>query len=130
MNAPVDQPDGPGNGPVVLVIEDDDATRPLLARLLQMRGYRTREARCGADGIDCLRRHADIRVVVLDFHMPQTNGQWFRERQLAEPLLAKVPVVVFTGRIDLPKNFAVADVLFKPLSIDALCAAVERYCQP
>ncbi len=128
MNEPVDQPDGPGAGPVILLIEDDDATRPLLARLLQTRGFRTREARNGAEGLHALQRHSDVRVVVLDFHMPLTNGQWFRAQQLADPAIADVPVVVFTGRIDVPADFLVADVLFKPLSIDQLCAAVERYC--
>jgi CheY-like chemotaxis protein len=129
MNLPVDQPEGPGNGPIILLIEDDDATRPLLARLLQSRGFRTREARNGAEGLDTLQRHPDISVVVLDFHMPLANGEWFRERQLADPAIARVPVVVFTGRMDLPSNFPVADVLYKPLSIDQLCAAVERYCR-
>jgi CheY-like chemotaxis protein len=129
MNPSIAPPDGPASGPVVLLIEDDDATRPLLARLLQSRGFRTREARNGAEGLGALQDHADIAVVVLDFQMPLTNGQWFRERQLADPSIARVPVVVFTGRLDLPQDFPVADVLFKPLSIDALCAAVERYCR-
>ena len=129
MNLSTDQPEGSGNGPVILLVEDDDSTRPLLARLLQTRGFRTREARNGAEGLDSLQRHQDISVVVLDFHMPLTNGQWFRERQLADPAIARVPVVVFTGRMDLPEDFPVADVLFKPLSIDQLCAAVERYCR-
>ena len=119
--------------PTVLVIDDVDATRQGLAQLLRLLGYDTREASNGREGLERLREEPDIRVVVLDLLMPGTNGYWFREEQLKDPSIAHIPAIVFTGRElqgdDVNETLKVADVFQKPVSADALCEAVSRYCQ-
>jgi CheY-like chemotaxis protein len=113
----------------VLVVDDVDATRQGLAELLRLRGYTPHEAKNGAEGIDVLREHPDTCVVVLDLTMPGTNGLWFREQQLMDPALARVPVIVFTGSPtagDLHR-LAVTDVLMKPFSVDELFEAIDRH---
>lgn len=114
----------------VLVVDDVDATRQGLAELLRLRGYAPHEAKNGAEGIEVLREHPDICVVILDLTMPGTNGFWFREQQLMEPGLAHVPVIVFTGstKVEQLHQLAVADVLLKPFSVDDLLEAIERHC--
>jgi two-component system, cell cycle sensor histidine kinase and response regulator CckA len=115
--------------PSVLVVDDVDATRHGLAELLRLRGYVPREAKNGAEGIEVLRQHPDICVVVLDLTMPGTSGLWFREQQLMEPALAHVPVIVFTGSATAEelRRLAVTDVLMKPFSVDELFAAIARH---
>ena len=125
-------PSYPGAGAPrpVLVVDDVDATRHGLAELLRLRGYTAHEAKNGAEGIEVLREHPDTGVVVLDLVMPGTNGFWFREQQLREPALAHGPVIVFTGADDVPNpQLMFEDVLRKPVSVDALVAAVERCCR-
>jgi CheY-like chemotaxis protein len=115
----------------VLVVDDVDATRSGLAELLQLRGYRTREASNGADGLAWLRRDPHISVVVLDLAMPDSNGYWFRQEQLTDPAIAHVPVIVFTGHADpdtLTQRLQVSDVLRKPVAVDALFDAIGRCC--
>ena len=115
--------------PSVLVVDDVDATRQGLVELLRLRGYAAHEAKNGAEGIEVLRQHPDTCVVVLDLTMPETNGLWFREQQLMEPVLAHVPVVVFTGSATAEelRRLAVTDVLMKPFSVDELFEAIGRY---
>ena len=117
--------------PTVLIIDDADATRSGLVRLFQLRGYDTREAVNGADGLQRLREEPSIDVVVLDVLMPGTNGYWFREHQLQDPVLAGIPVIVFTGASDadaLRRRMGVAEVFCKPVSVDAVFEAVSRHC--
>ena len=118
---------------VVLIVDDVDATRTGLAQLLQLLGYETEEAANGVDGIERLRNNSRIGVVVLDLVMPKANGFWLREEQLKDPAIADVPVIVFTGAETndvVTQALRVTEVLHKPVSADALCQAVNRYCEP
>jgi CheY-like chemotaxis protein len=117
--------------PTVLIIDDTDATRTGLVRLFQLRGYQTKEAVNGADGLERLREEPRADVVVLDLMMPGTNGYWFRDEQLKDPALADIPVIVFTGAVEpdmLRQRMGVADVFCKPVSVDAVLEAVSRHC--
>lgn len=117
--------------PTVLIIDDADATRTGLVRLFQLRGYQTKEAGNGADGLERLREEPRADVVVLDVMMPGTNGHWFRDQQLKDPALAGIPVIVFTGAADaaeLKRTLRVAHVYNKPVSVDAVFEAVSRLC--
>jgi CheY-like chemotaxis protein len=117
--------------PIVLIIDDTDATRTGLVRLFQLRGYKTKEAANGADGLERLREEPRADVVVLDLMMPGTNGYWFREQQLKDPALAGIPVIVFTGAVEpelLRQRMRVADVFCKPVSVAAVLEAVSRHC--
>ena len=65
--------------------------------------------------------------------MPGPNGYWFREQQLHDPAIADTPVIVFTGSETsdvLTQALKVTEVLHKPVSADALCEAIGRYCEP
>ena len=118
---------------VVLIVDDVDATRTGLAELLQLLGYETEEAKDGAEALRRLQSNPRIAVVVLDLLMPGANGYWFREQQLNDPAIADTPVIVFTGRETsdvLTQALKVTEVLHKPVSADALCAAIGRYCEP
>jgi CheY-like chemotaxis protein len=117
--------------PTVLIIDDADATRTGLVRLFQLRGYKTKEAVNGAQGLERLREDPRTDVVVLDVMMPGTNGYWFRDQQLKDPALADIPVIVFTGLGEadaLKRTMNVKDVFCKPVSVDAVFEAVSRHC--
>lgn len=117
--------------PVVLVVDDVEATRSGLAQLLRLRGYETREAANGAEALKILWTDPDVCVVVLDLAMPGTDGYWFREQQLKDAALAAIPVIVFTAAADsdrLREHFDGMQVFLKPLSVDQLVAALNRAC--
>src|SRR5680860_96833 len=80
----------------VLLIEDDDELRELLARYLSGQGFPVREAANGRDGLAlALGQHCDI--VVLDIMLPDINGlEVLRELRSATHL----PVVLLTARGD------------------------------
>ena len=117
---------------VVLIVDDVGATRTGLSELLQLLGYETEEAKDGDEGLRRLLANPRIGVVVLDLLMPGANGYWFREQQLNDPAIADTPVIVFTGSETsdaLTQALKVTEVLHKPVSADALCEAIGRYCE-
>ncbi len=73
----------------VLVVDDEEMVRRLVARMLVDRGYRVLVASDADEALDILRRTAlRTRIVVTDLRMPGLNG-----RQLADTVLACWPHV-------------------------------------
>jgi CheY-like chemotaxis protein len=115
----------------VLIIDDNEATRTGLVQLLTLRGYRTSGAADGRDGLTRLRSDRSVGVIILDLGMPIADGYWFRERQLADPSIAHIPLIVFTGaseeQLD-PAALVGADILHKPVGIPQLLDRIAFHC--
>lgn len=115
-------------GPVLLV-EDEDDIRQMLALALEMGGYEVLQAGDGARALELLRRGERPALILLDLMMPGMNGWEFRQAQLAEPQWAEIPVVVLTG----DQNARTSEdelrpdaLIFKPVGLAALLDTVER----
>lgn len=116
----------------ILIVDDNDAFRGVLASTLNARGYRTVTARRGSDGLTLA---ADQRVdaVLVDVEMPEMDGLEFC-RQLREQEQAtgrNLPVWIMTGALRVGVNRRAAAVgalvvLRKPLNLDETCAQFER----
>ncbi len=80
----------------VLLVEDDDDTRGLLAEVLGEAGYAIVQAH---DGHEALVEALDARpaVVVLDLIMPGASGWEFLQWRQKHPGLRAVPVMVLSG---------------------------------
>jgi two-component system KDP operon response regulator KdpE len=85
---------GPGGGALVLLIEDDEATRTALARDLRARGYRVDDV---GDGAGALARWAARRpdVVLLDLGLPDIDGLRVIRRIRRESM---TPIIVLSAR--------------------------------
>ena len=110
----------------VLVVDDDDALRECLRIVLENAGYRVV---CAGDGVSALAlmHRETIGVVVLDLRLPQMDGYELRRRQLLEPALAKIPIVVLTGDTHASLGDDVP-VLWKPFEIADLLKVVWACC--
>jgi PAS domain S-box-containing protein len=76
---------------VILVVDDDEAKRYSIAKILQKAGFDTREAGTGTDG---LRLVADLPdLVVLDVKLPDISGFEVCRRIKADPTTAFIPVL-------------------------------------
>lgn len=58
----------------VLVVDDSQVSRTAITSLLQRHNFKTYEASDGLDGIETLKRHNDIKLVLTDESMPNMNG--------------------------------------------------------
>ena len=112
----------------VLVVEDDDAVRTVLALTLLDEGYSVRQAGDAAEGMAILRVWRPD-AILLDVELPGPDGWAFRREQRAFPGAAAVPVIVVSAshRVMAPSAELIpAAVLTKPFELDELLAAVER----
>jgi serine phosphatase RsbU (regulator of sigma subunit)/DNA-binding NarL/FixJ family response regulator len=76
----------------VLVVDDSEAKRYLLASWLRRDGYAVAEAATGAGALAAIReRGADL--VVLDIRLPDLSGTEVCERLKADPVTAVIPVI-------------------------------------
>jgi CheY-like chemotaxis protein len=119
----------------VMVVEDDRDTREVLRLILEMEGIEVTEA---SDGIEALDRLHELReadpdrpcAIVLDIMMPRCSGPEFRRRQLHDPLIAGVPIIVLSAiadQVKLDELEAFAKVS-KPFDPDQLIQVVRRAC--
>src|SRR5437764_14013180 len=83
--------------PSILVVEDDDDCRTVLADLLEMSGYSVISCGEAHRAIELAKQSAPALVLV-DFMMPDADGGWLvRSLRAQGGLLAEVPVVLTTG---------------------------------
>jgi CheY-like chemotaxis protein len=117
----------------VLVIDDVEQTRSLLANLLRRQGYAVLEAAHASEGLAVLRAARPRPcVVVLDLMMSGGSGWSFREEQLRDPAISDIPVIVFTSARQsdaLRYVLKTTDILHKPVAIDDLIDTIGQRCR-
>jgi CheY-like chemotaxis protein len=117
--------------PQILIVEDDAETRDALWALLENHGYSVTLAANGADGLSRLRGGLRPCLILLDLMMPEKNGFQFRVEQVADPVLADIPVIIYSGNPEAQADGAVLGgvaCLTKPIDVDRLLEAVKAHC--
>jgi signal transduction histidine kinase/DNA-binding response OmpR family regulator len=114
--------------PLVLVIDDDPATRDLLRRVLSKEGFRVATAANGEEG---LRLATELRpdAITLDVLMPGMDGWAVLAALKADPDLADVPVIMLTMLDDKNLGYALGatDYITKPADRERLLAVLRKY---
>jgi two-component system response regulator ResD len=117
---------------VILIIDDNDDVRSVLAMLLAEEGYSIQEA---VDGEAALDRafDRDINLIVLDVAMPRRDGPAFcrayRERG------GMAPIVLVTAAREEAVATAIAtcgavDYIRKPFEIEQALETLKRHAGP
>jgi two-component system response regulator FixJ len=112
---------------VVHVIDDDDALRDALAAMLSARGLSVKAYPSARAFLDILPQ-AERGCVVTDVQMPEMTGLELLQRM--EQRLESFPVIVLTGRADVPiavqaLKGGASDFIEKPFEGDVIYAAVQ-----
>jgi CheY-like chemotaxis protein len=129
----VDSPYGRMTPPLphcpVLIVEDDEDLREMMAQLLTLEGYDAASVANGREALDYLQHSSTPNVILLDLMMPVMDGWEFRRQLEADPALAPVPVIVLSALDQVRAlNIHAAAFLKKPLDFDRLLALVRGYC--
>lgn len=125
---PSDDPSG--GGPLVLVVDDFDDSREMLAEYLLLTGFRVAQAKDGREAIEQAFALAPD-VVVMDLSLPEIDG-WEATRILrADPRTKHLPVVALTGHALAEHSHEAREAgcdafLTKPCLPDTLVAEIRR----
>jgi CheY-like chemotaxis protein len=113
----------------VLIVEDDEDLREMMAQMLTLEGFETVAVSNGREALEYLHESEKPDVILLDLMMPVMDGWEFRRQQQADPALAPVPVIVLSA-LDQARasNLEAEAFLKKPLDFDRLLSLVRAYC--
>jgi DNA-binding response OmpR family regulator len=109
----------------ILLVEDDDNLRRLLAIALTLHGFASCEARNGVEALAILDRHA-FDAVVLDVVLPDIDGASIRQEIAADPRRQRLPVIILTDSDTPLHHLNPACVLRKPVSPGQVVTAVKN----
>lgn len=115
----------------VLVVDDDESHRTLLADVLGDVGYEVRQARNGREALDVL--EVDLPdLVLLDLRMPVMSGWGLLEALRKLPRAASVPILIISayGFEWEAELVGAAGYISKPVDLPALLQTVQRLAGP
>ncbi len=116
---PSPQPISSSNGKItLLVVDDDDLSRKLLSRMLNIAGYETIGAQNGEEALGLLEQHS-FKAVLMDVLMPGIDGFEVCQRIRQNPATTAMPVLLFTALVDLDSasrgaESGVTEIIQKP----------------
>ena len=129
-------PDAPavpaGAGETVLVVDDEDAVRMLVAEALADMGYVALEAADGAAGLEILRSVAKVDLLVTDVGLPGLNGRQLADAaRVLRPGLRVLFITGYAGNAAIGNGVLDAgmEILTKPFALEALAAKLRTMMQ-
>jgi signal transduction histidine kinase/CheY-like chemotaxis protein len=111
----------------LLLVEDHDDTREILARLLSRRGYGVEAARSAREA-RTLSNARNFDLLVSDISLPDATGYKLLEELSAKHGLRGIAMSGFSSNADLAQSQEAGflEHLVKPIDVKALDAAIQR----
>jgi CheY-like chemotaxis protein len=115
----------------ILIVEDDDDIRELLAAMLRREGYNVLEAEHGAQALEILETESiEPCLILLDLMMPVMTGQELLKVLSDSDRLASVPVVVVSAGGRPEETPEARHFVRKPPSPELLRDLAAQFCRP
>ena len=115
----------------VLIVEDNEMNRDMLARRLQRKGY---DVECAADGPEGIAMAHSIRpdIILMDVALGEMDGWEATAAIRSNPDVADIPIIALTAHAlesDRLKSIQVGCVDFetKPVALDQLIEKIELH---
>ncbi len=91
---------GPASeGPLVLIVDDDERLREYVRVNLEAEGYIVREAGSAEEGLAALDDESPD-LILLDVMMPKVDGWEMLQRVQEKHGVGAIPVIMFSGKVD------------------------------
>lgn len=114
----------------ILIVEDNRDAQEGLYSLLFREGYSVLTADNGQQALDLLERGIRPRLMILDLVLPKVTGSDLLRHMQSDPDLRTLRVIVITA-LNPEDVHVVADlILYKPIDVPVLLAAVADLMPP
>lgn len=115
----------------ILIVDDNEDNRKVLARLLEYAGHRGLLAGNGIEALELAARQPPD-LVLMDLAMPEMDGWAATARFKSDPSLAAIPIIVVTGHvtsdeIGRAQEVGCQDVVSKPIDYYILVGKIARH---
>ncbi len=115
----------------LLVVDDESATRRLVAYTLKSLRIEVTGAESGAEALR-LAADGDFKLILLDINLPKTDGFTLLTMLRALPSLVNVPIIMFTARSNPKDEMRASELgangfLYKPFTTAELRTLVTTY---
>lgn len=115
----------------ILYIEDDPASRRLVQRILDSRGYNVHVAGDGLEGIS-LARETKPNLILMDMNLPSMDGREITTRLRSLPHFAQIPIVALTanhspGSRELALAAGCTGFMTKPIDVSVFPDQVKDF---
>ena len=120
---------------MILVVDDDEATRSLIEQRLRHQGFPTAAAASGQEALGMLHAGGRPCLILLDVMMPGEAGWDFVERLLRNQALNDIPVVLMSANPTAMQAYRRvrgaerASMLPKPLDMKRLVTLAASHCR-
>jgi CheY-like chemotaxis protein len=119
--------------PRILIVEDNESSRDMLARRLSRRGYQVISAADGRRGI-ALAHDQSPDLIVMDMSLPEIDGWEATRRLKADPATRAIPIVALTAHAmasDRKKAMDAGcdDYHTKPVDFESLVRSLEAFLE-
>ena len=113
----------------VLVVDDSAIMRKVITQILEMLGHDSVPAANGLDAFERLKEHEDVRLILLDWNMPEMNGIEFLREIKTRPGLSEIPVIMLTTESERRKMIEAIEAgakhyLTKPFQPETLATKI------
>ena len=114
----------------VLVVEDDQDIRELIADILTGEGFPVEQAGNGAEAMHKMKAGYSPDVVLTSLLMPVMDGYQLAAELKRHDGWSRIPMIVMTaGKANSTALSEVEAVLQKPVDLDMLLARVKHACR-
>jgi CheY-like chemotaxis protein len=109
----------------ILIVEDDEDIRTVLAEAMCAAGVEVVVARDGVEALERLHAGPPPAVVLLDLRLPRLGGQEFLDRIRSDPRFEDLPVITMTAGSGRAEGDEIVARLQKPFDVEDLRRIVE-----
>jgi len=115
----------------ILVIDDNDVQLEYMNDLLTQKGFKVKTSTNSLEAVETMLK-TNPKLVILDIMMPHLDGYTILKRMKDQKSLAKVPVIIYTGKsfpIDEKKarDLGADSYLVKPVKGSVIVEEVKKY---
>jgi CheY-like chemotaxis protein len=110
----------------ILIIEDDESIRAMIASVLEIEGYSVSAAPNGKNAIDIIGKGPTPDIILLDMMMPVMNGWDFLDFIRSNAVTARIPIIVVSAYSEIAKSVKPQAVVPKPVQLKSLLGAIEK----
>jgi DNA-binding NtrC family response regulator len=115
------------NAPQIVIAEDEDDIRTLIAELLRQRDFRVVQASDGEQALQLLRENPGITLLLSDVKMPRMDGYELVDSALKiRPELKVLMMTAYAQDLPPPSALRAREIrtLTKPFDLDHMCDLV------